>query len=217
MQAVSERHPTCRCSLKNNGLPPKNACARRWASAWSVPILALTGDPGLSALRRWHRSKPKFLASRCMPLARCGTDRSDDARRSSRRIRARWPGSRHRPARARRACQTAGHAKVRPWSIQAKDLPLEHEINAIQAEYGYGEVWGRPALGYRIRSFITLATLQALVENDQLHFHINNALNLGITPEEVYEGLLQAGGLPDQVPIRLAWPTMRHRRGSPHR
>jgi 4-carboxymuconolactone decarboxylase len=83
--------------------------------------------------------------------------------------------------------------KTGPWSIQARDLPLEHEINAIQAEYGYGEVWGRKALGYRLRSFITMATLQVLVENDQLHFHINNALNLGITPEEVYEGLLQAG------------------------
>lgn len=83
--------------------------------------------------------------------------------------------------------------KTGPWSIQARDMPLEHEINAIQAEYGYGEVWGRPALGYRVRSFVTMATLQVLVENDQLHFHINNALNLGITPEEVYEGLLQAG------------------------
>ena len=83
--------------------------------------------------------------------------------------------------------------KSGPWSIQARDLPLEHEINAIQAEYGYGECWGRPALGYRIRSFVTMATLMALVENDQLHFHINNALNLEITPEEVYECLLQAG------------------------
>ena len=80
-----------------------------------------------------------------------------------------------------------------PWAIRARDLPLEHEINAIQAEYGYGEVWGRQALGYRVRSFVTMATLMVLVENDQLHFHINNALNLGITPEEVYEGLLQAG------------------------
>jgi 4-carboxymuconolactone decarboxylase len=30
-------------------------------------------------------------------------------------------------------------------------------------------------------------------ENDQLHFHINNALNLGITPEELQEALVQAG------------------------
>lgn len=79
------------------------------------------------------------------------------------------------------------------WALQARDLPLEAEINAIQAEYGYGECWGRPALGYRIRSFVTMATMQALVENDQLHFHINNALTIGITPEELYEALLQAG------------------------
>lgn len=79
------------------------------------------------------------------------------------------------------------------WALRAKDLPLETEINAIQAEYGYGECWGRPALGYRIRSFVTMATMQALVENDQLHFHINNALNIGIMPEELYEALLQAG------------------------
>jgi 4-carboxymuconolactone decarboxylase len=80
-----------------------------------------------------------------------------------------------------------------PWATKAVDLPLEtDEINMIQAEYGYGEVWGRPALGYRIRSFVTVATLQVLVENDQLHFHINNALNLGITPEELHEALLQA-------------------------
>lgn len=84
--------------------------------------------------------------------------------------------------------------KSGPWSTKAIDLPLEtQEINTIQAEYGYGEVWGRPALGYRIRSFVTVATLSAMVENDQLHFHINNALNLGITPEELHEALLQVG------------------------
>ncbi|MFT3964969.1 MAG: carboxymuconolactone decarboxylase family protein [Sphingobium sp.] len=81
-----------------------------------------------------------------------------------------------------------------PWATRAIDLPLEREeINVIQAEYGYGEVWGRPALGYRIRSFVTVATLQALVQNDQLHFHLNNALNLGITPHELHEAMLQVG------------------------
>lgn len=80
-----------------------------------------------------------------------------------------------------------------PWSIAAKNLPLEHEIGQFQGKYGYGEVWGRSALGYRIRSFVTVATLQAVNENDQLHFHLNNALNLGITPEEVHEALVQVG------------------------
>lgn len=80
-----------------------------------------------------------------------------------------------------------------PWSILAKDLPLEGEIAQINGQYGYGEVWGRPALGYRIRSLITVSTLQALNQNDQLHFHLNNALNLEITPEELHEAMLQVG------------------------
>jgi 4-carboxymuconolactone decarboxylase len=81
-----------------------------------------------------------------------------------------------------------------PWAIAADDLPLEREeINMIQGAYGYGEIWGRPALGYRIRSFITMATLQATNENDQLHFHINNAINLQISAEEVHEAMMQVG------------------------
>lgn len=80
-----------------------------------------------------------------------------------------------------------------PWSIQAKDLPIEHEIGQFQGAYGYGEIWGRPALGYRIRSLVTCATLQAVNENDQLHFHLNNAVTLGISPEEIHEAMVQVG------------------------
>lgn len=80
-----------------------------------------------------------------------------------------------------------------PWSIVADDLPLERDIGRIQGAYGYGEIWGRPALGYRRRSFITMAALQAVNENDQLQCHLNVALNLGITPEEVHESMVQVG------------------------
>jgi 4-carboxymuconolactone decarboxylase len=83
--------------------------------------------------------------------------------------------------------------KTGPWSIRAKDLPIESELNAFQGEYGYGELWGRPALGPRIRSMITMAVLQALVENDQLHFHINNAVNIGLSGAEIHEVLAHAG------------------------
>jgi 4-carboxymuconolactone decarboxylase len=75
------------------------------------------------------------------------------------------------------------------WTMQAHDLDVENEFNQINAEYGYGECWGRPALGYRLRSFITIASLQAQALNDQLHFHFNNAINLGITGEEIQEAL----------------------------
>lgn len=80
-----------------------------------------------------------------------------------------------------------------PWSIVAENLPIEAEIAQITGQFGYGEIWGRPALGYRIRSLVTVATLQALNQNDQLHFHINNAMNLSITPEELHEALGHVG------------------------
>ena len=80
-----------------------------------------------------------------------------------------------------------------PWAIVAQNLPLEWEIGQINGQYGYGEIWGRPALGYRIRSLVTVATLQAVNQNDQLHFHLNNALNLGITADELHEAMLQVG------------------------
>jgi 4-carboxymuconolactone decarboxylase len=77
--------------------------------------------------------------------------------------------------------------------IRSDDLALGQEIAWINGYYGYGEVWGRPGLELRTRSFITMAILQVMHENDQLQFHVNNALNLGITPEEVHEALAQAG------------------------
>jgi 4-carboxymuconolactone decarboxylase len=71
--------------------------------------------------------------------------------------------------------------------------PLADELAWIGAHYGYGEVWGRAGLELRTRSFVTMAILQVMLENDQLHFHINNALNLGITAEQIQEALVQAG------------------------
>lgn len=84
------------------------------------------------------------------------------------------------------------------WSPKAKDTETEQDFNFINGQYGYGENWGRPSLGYRIRSFLTLASLQAQVLNDQLHFHLNNAINLGITGDEIHEllghGAVYCGG-----------------------
>jgi 4-carboxymuconolactone decarboxylase len=85
------------------------------------------------------------------------------------------------------------YLKAGVWTAKAKDLAVEDDFNKTGGEYGYGECWGRPALGYRIRSFLTMAALQALFANDQLHFHINNAVNIGITGEEIHEALAHAG------------------------
>ncbi|HSV82959.1 MAG TPA: carboxymuconolactone decarboxylase family protein [Ramlibacter sp.] len=76
-------------------------------------------------------------------------------------------------------------------SIQC--LPIEDDIEQIQNEYLYGEVWSRPTLDLRTRILITVAALQALRVNDALHASINVALNLGVTPDELHEVFLHAG------------------------
>jgi 4-carboxymuconolactone decarboxylase len=79
------------------------------------------------------------------------------------------------------------------WSAKAKDFPVEVELGHINGQYGYGECWGRAVLGPKIRCLITIASLQALFANDQLHFHLNTAVNLGIPGEEIHEALAHAG------------------------
>ena len=85
------------------------------------------------------------------------------------------------------------HLKSGVWSEKAKDLPVENELGILGGQYGYGECWGRDTLGYRIRCLITIASLQALFANDQLQFHLNTAVNLGIAGEEIHEALAHAG------------------------
>lgn len=79
------------------------------------------------------------------------------------------------------------------WTAKANDLPVEEDFNQTGGQFGYGECWGRPTLGYRVRCLITVAALQALFANDQLCFHINTALNVGVTPDELHEALAHAG------------------------
>lgn len=80
-----------------------------------------------------------------------------------------------------------------PGSVWTEPKTKPSELDLLQGGFGYGEVWGRARLGYRIRSMITMAVLMTLMENEQFHYHVNNALNLGLTEQEVDEVLLQAG------------------------
>jgi 4-carboxymuconolactone decarboxylase len=51
----------------------------------------------------------------------------------------------------------------------------------------YGDVWERPELSKRDRSFATVAALTALGRADQLGIHISRALDNGVTKEEIGE------------------------------
>jgi 4-carboxymuconolactone decarboxylase len=59
-------------------------------------------------------------------------------------------------------------------------------------EYPYGDVLSRPGLDVKSRALTIVAALTALGNaGPQLKVHINNALNLGWTPQEIIELMLQ--------------------------
>ncbi|WP_210593406.1 carboxymuconolactone decarboxylase family protein [Streptomyces sp. GESEQ-35] len=66
---------------------------------------------------------------------------------------------------------------------------LGHQVVA----WAFGEMYNRPQLAPRDRQLVTLGMLTALGGCEpQLEVHINAALNVGLTPEEIVEALLHA-------------------------
>jgi 4-carboxymuconolactone decarboxylase len=56
----------------------------------------------------------------------------------------------------------------------------------------WGGVWARPGLDLRTRSLLTLAVLAALRCEQELAMHVEAAVRLGVTAEEIREVLLHA-------------------------
>ena len=64
----------------------------------------------------------------------------------------------------------------------------------------FGDVWERPGLSPRDRSLITVATLVALYRTNELPFHLNKALENGVSREELVE-------LITHLAFYSGWPT----------
>lgn len=64
----------------------------------------------------------------------------------------------------------------------------------------FGDVWERPGLAKRDRSLITVAALMAMNRTEQLPFHLDRALENGITREELVEAITQ-------LAFYSGWPT----------
>jgi 4-carboxymuconolactone decarboxylase len=66
---------------------------------------------------------------------------------------------------------------------------LAHQVVA----WGFGEIYSRPGLEPRDRQLVTLGMLTALGGCEpQLDVHINAALNVGLTPQQIIEALLHS-------------------------
>jgi 4-carboxymuconolactone decarboxylase len=64
----------------------------------------------------------------------------------------------------------------------------------------FGDMWERPGLSKRDRSLITVATLVALYRINELPFHLNRALENGVTKDELGEVITH-------LAFYAGWPT----------
>ena len=75
-------------------------------------------------------------------------------------------------------------------SIAAAD-DFTRPLQEIVTQYCWGEVWGRPGLDRKTRSFLNLAMLSALNRPHEVKLHVRGALNNGVTKDEIREVFLQ--------------------------
>jgi 4-carboxymuconolactone decarboxylase len=72
----------------------------------------------------------------------------------------------------------------------------ETEFNApfqdLITRYAWGEIWTRPGLPRKTRSFITIAMMVALNRGEELRLHLRAATNNGVSRKEIQEVLLQS-------------------------
>ncbi|SFH25870.1 4-carboxymuconolactone decarboxylase [Desulfotomaculum arcticum] len=66
------------------------------------------------------------------------------------------------------------------------------DLGKFIIEFAFGDIYTRPVLDLKQRELITISSLASLggTEN-QLRVHINGALNVGVTPDEIVEVFIQ--------------------------
>jgi 4-carboxymuconolactone decarboxylase len=80
-------------------------------------------------------------------------------------------------------------------AVVASLQDVSPELAYQTVAWGYGEIYSRPQLVPRDRQLVTIGILTALGGcESQLRVHLNTALNVGLTPAEIAEALLQATG-----------------------
>jgi 4-carboxymuconolactone decarboxylase len=75
-------------------------------------------------------------------------------------------------------------------------------LQELVTQYCWGEIWGRPGLDRKTRSFINLAMITALNRPHEVRMHIKGALNNGLTKDDIKEVFLQVAiycGVPAAV------------------
>jgi 4-carboxymuconolactone decarboxylase len=67
------------------------------------------------------------------------------------------------------------------------NMPMQQMVT----EVCWNDIWNRPGLDRRTRSFLNLAMIAALNRPHELKLHVRGALNNGLTKDEIKEVFLQ--------------------------
>ncbi|QEM83543.1 carboxymuconolactone decarboxylase family protein [Halomonas binhaiensis] len=69
---------------------------------------------------------------------------------------------------------------------------LDEDLPSIITDFVFGAVVGRKGLDIKIREMLTVASLVSLGNaHDQLELHMKGALNVGVTPQDLLEVVIQ--------------------------
>ena len=68
------------------------------------------------------------------------------------------------------------------------NMPMQEMVT----QYCWGDIWNRPGLDRRTRSFLNLAMLTALNRPHEIKLHVRGAINNGLTKAEIAEVFLQS-------------------------
>jgi 4-carboxymuconolactone decarboxylase len=79
-------------------------------------------------------------------------------------------------------------------------LSLAPKLAELNTDVLFGDIWERPELSKRDRSLITVASLVSLYRTEQLGFHLNRALENGLTRDELVEAITH-------LAFYSGWPT----------
>jgi 4-carboxymuconolactone decarboxylase len=77
---------------------------------------------------------------------------------------------------------------------------LAPEFAKLTRDFLFGDIWERPGLSKRDKSLITVTCLVALNRIEQVDYHLNKALENGITKEELVAALTH-------IAFYAGWPT----------
>ena len=75
---------------------------------------------------------------------------------------------------------------------QKRRNAFNQEFQDLITRYAWGEIWTRPGLDRKTRSFVTLSMLIALNRADEFKLHVRSAFNNGLTRDDIKELLLQS-------------------------